>query len=345
MVTASWVLGCVGVPSAPLFGALAAGLVVALLMRPAPKLPEPVGDAAFAGVGVFIGLQLHPATMSAIAADWFPILLITLTTLAFGPLFGYFLGRLTTLDQVTASFAMIPGGAAGIIGMSRTLGADDRAVAVIQYVRVLLVVGTLPFLAVTVFGARASNGPHTNHWSLPLSGVLLVVTCGIAGVLLGRLARIPAPELLGPMFVAAILSISGLVWTHAVPTALQQVAFALIGLQVGLRFTVASLRQIGASLPAAVILIVTMMVGTAAVGLALAPLAHVTDLDSYLATTPGGLSAVLALSVGSGANAAFVASVQVLRTFVMLCAAPTLARLIGGRVARRRLEEAAVSGS
>ena len=37
------------------------------------------------------------------------------------------------LDQVTASFAMIPGGAAGIIGMSRGLGADgeERDVVVI----------------------------------------------------------------------------------------------------------------------------------------------------------------------------------------------------------------------
>ena len=41
-------------------------------------------------------------------------------------------------------------------------------------------------------------------------------------------------------------------------------------------------------------------------------------LDGYLATTPGGLYAVLATATGSGADATFVLAVQVLRLFVML---------------------------
>ena len=51
-------------------------------------------------------------------------------------------------------------------------------------------------------------------------------------------------------------------------------------------------------------------------------------LDTYLATTPGGLYAVLAAAVGSGADATFVLSVQVLRLLVMLLAAPVLAKTL-----------------
>jgi uncharacterized protein len=69
-----------------------------------------------------------------------------------------------------------------------------------------------------------------------------------------------------------------------------------------------------------------LLVGCALLGLALAPLADVSTLDAYLATTPGGLYAVLATAVGSGANTTFVLAVQVLRLFVMLLAAPVLAR-------------------
>ncbi len=52
----------------------------------------------------------------------------------------------------------------------------------------------------------------------------------------------------------------------------------------------------------------------------------VSGLDAYLATTPGGLYAVLATATGSGADATFVLAVQVLRLFVMLLAAPLVAR-------------------
>jgi uncharacterized membrane protein AbrB (regulator of aidB expression) len=47
-----------------------------------------------------------------------------------------------------------------------------------------------------------------------------------------------------------------------------------------------------------------------------------------LATTPGGLYAVLATAVGSGGNTTFVLAVQVLRLFVMRLAAPVLARAL-----------------
>ena len=57
----------------------------------------------------------------------------------------------------------------------------------------------------------------------------------------------------------------------------------------------------------------------------------VTDVsfsDAYLATTPGGLYAVLAVAVSGGGNVGFVLAVQALRLFVMILAAPPLVRLI-----------------
>jgi MFS family permease len=77
---------------------------------------------------------------------------------------------------------------------------------------------------------------------------------------------------------------------------------------------------------------VACVVGCALLALVLAPVADVSTLDAYLATTPGGLYAVLATAVDSGANTTFVLAVQVLRLFVMLLAAPVLAGwLVRGR--------------
>lgn len=51
-----------------------------------------------------------------------------------------------------------------------------------------------------------------------------------------------------------------------------------------------------------------------------------TPLEGYLATTPGGVYAVLATTISTGGNVTFVVAAQVLRVIVMLLVAPATAR-------------------
>jgi uncharacterized membrane protein AbrB (regulator of aidB expression) len=51
-----------------------------------------------------------------------------------------------------------------------------------------------------------------------------------------------------------------------------------------------------------------------------------TVLEGYLATTPGGVYAVLATAISAGGDVTFVVATQVLRVIVMLLVAPVLAR-------------------
>lgn len=121
---------------------------------------------------------------------------------------------------------------------------------------------------------------------------------------------------------------SGAAGDAGVPAVVQSFAFALIGLQVGLRFTVATIREARALFPwmlGSILVLVAVSAGLAAL---LVPLAHVSFADAYLATTPGGLPAVLAASVGLEANTTFVVSVQVLRVLIMVVAARPLVRLL-----------------
>ena len=65
---------------------------------------------------------------------------------------------------------------------------------------------------------------------------------------------------------------------------------------------------------------------SAGLGAVLSAATGVSALDGYLATTPGGLYAVLATASDLGADVTFVLAVQVLRLFVMLLSAPLVAR-------------------
>jgi membrane AbrB-like protein len=112
----------------------------------------------------------------------------------------------------------------------------------------------------------------------------------------------------------------------SVPIVLVQLGYALIGWQAGLAFTRDSMRAVGRMLPAAIGLIVVLSVATAGLGVVLAHVAGLTPLEGYLATSPGGVYAVLATAVETGSNVTFIIAAQVVRILLMLFAAPLLAR-------------------
>jgi uncharacterized protein len=335
VVALTVVLDRIGAPTPPLFAGFAAGLGFALLTRWHRDLPRPATVLSQAVIGITVGGYLRSSTLGEVASNGVAVVLVCVTTLALSVVFGLLLSKLVRVDQATSSFGMIAGGAAGIISISRELGTDERLVAVLQYTRVLIIVALTPFVAAVAFGIESTPHPPTGGGTDSFTGLWVVLLCTVIGLPLARLVRLPAGGLLGPMLVAAVFALSGSSLTVGASQPVVLVAFALVGLEVGLRFTPASLRQAGALLPAAVLMILALLAACAGLGIVLASLADVSRLDGYLATTPGGLSAVLALSVGSRTNTTFILSVQLIRTFVMLLAAPPLAHWIARRWGRK----------
>lgn len=315
-------------PSPSLFGGLVAGLVRGLAGRRGLAVPRPATTVAQGLIGVSIGALVDLDTLEAIGRDWLPVLAVTLATLLLSVLAGLLMRLQPGVSPVTGAFAMIAGGASGITAMARELGADDRMVAVLQYLRVLLIVVLMPLTATALFGAGPGTGGTTPDDAGPgwAAGLLFAAVCLGAGAPLARLLRIPVPTLLGPMLVAAGLDLGGLSGGADVPAPLESAAFLVIGLMVGLNFDRDSLRTVGRALPLALAVIVALVAACAGLGALLAAATGASALDGYLATTPGGLYAVLATARDSGADATFVLAVQVLRLFVMLLAAPLLAR-------------------
>jgi membrane AbrB-like protein len=124
--------------------------------------------------------------------------------------------------------------------------------------------------------------------------------------------------------VAAVLTL--VVGDFQVPAILREPAFAAIGLQVGLRFTPKLVRQAGRLLAPTLLCILGLLVACFGLALLLDATTDATLLDAYLATTPGGLYAVLAAAFGTGADTTFVIAVQTLRLFVMVLLAPVVVR-------------------
>src|SRR4051794_680069 len=142
-------------PSPTLFAALLVGIAVALRSSRSFELPRHVFTGAQAVVGVTLGAYLQSSSLTALADSWLPVTLVSLATLGLSLACGAVLSRVTALDPATATLGSIAGGASGIVGMSDELGGDDRLVAFIQYLRVLVVVVLTPAVAALTRGHTA----------------------------------------------------------------------------------------------------------------------------------------------------------------------------------------------
>jgi membrane AbrB-like protein len=317
----------VGLPSSYLFAALLLGLAIALLRPGSVELTPLAFRGAQAVAGVSLGAYLQADALRAVADSLFPVLFVTAGTLALSLAAGAVLARTTGLDPATAALGLIAGGASGIVGMSSELGADDRLVAFMQYLRVLVVVVVTPIGIALLFGGQHGAGevPGTSTlgewWEWPLTAALAT-----SGAYAASRLRITAGVLLGPMVVTGALVLSGLVGDFAVPALLGQTAFSLIGLQVGLRFTVSTVRLLGRLTVPVLLAIAGLLVASFGLAVLLAATTTATLLDAYLATTPGGLYAVIAVAFGAGADTTFIVAVQSLRVVVMVLVAPMAVR-------------------
>lgn len=133
------------------------------------------------------------------------------------------------------------------------------------------------------------------------------------------------------MLLAAIVTIAGIGVDP--PEVAREIAFNIIGLEVGLRLTPAALRAMGRMLPKVLLFVLLITGSCAALAYVVTLSTNISPANAYLATTPGGINAVLALASSVDANVTLVFAVQTLRLFAMVLLVPTALRWWLGRQA------------
>ena len=296
-------LTMLGVPSAALFAALVVGIALALPSLAPSRIPRPVGIAAQGVLGVYIGTMVHRDAVSALGPDWPIVVAVAVATLVLSIIAGALLGLHRDVSPLTGSLALVAGGASGLVAIARELGGDDRVVAVVQYLRVALVTASMPVVVTLIYHAD-----RTHHAAMPHAKRLgaLVFERGDDGCphrrgCGGRQAASPSRRGTARTARADRRAATQRVVVRSLGAdVLVQIGYMVIGWQAGVVFTRDSLRAVGRMLPAAIALIVLLGVATAGFGIVLADIAGKTPLEGYLATSPGGVYAVLAIAVETG---------------------------------------------
>ena len=325
------------VSAALLLGPIAAAIVFAARETPV-RVPARAFVFAQAIVGCMIARTIPLTLLAEIGRSW-PLFVVAVGSVVLASaLLGWAMARWRLLPGTTAVWGSFPGAATAMVLMAEAFGADVRLVALMQYLRVLLVgiaATTVARLWVPVQAHDVALVPA----HAPLHVAAFVETLGLAGAgawVAVRL-RIPAGGLLVPMFVGVVLQDAGLLAIE-LPWWLLAASYALVGWSIGLRFTPQILRHAARLLPRVVGGIVVLISVCGGLAWALAHFAHIDPLTAYLATSPGGADTVAIIASSSPVDVPFVMAMQSARFIVVAFCGPALARFVARRVPPRLSE-------
>ncbi|WP_420451312.1 AbrB family transcriptional regulator [Ilumatobacter sp.] len=154
--------------------------------------------------------------------------------------------------------------------------------------------------------------------------IVTVVAALVGAFALDRL-DVPAGSLLGA--VAGVAAVNLLTGIDAVelPAAGRFAAFAALGWAIGEGVTGETVRQLGSSVDVIAITVVVLVVVGALTAWAMTA-AGLTDASTaYLATSPGALSQMAALSADTGADSLLVTTTHTVRVIVVVLVSPLVA--------------------
>lgn len=315
------------IPAALLLGPMVVGIVISLLGATV-IVHLKLFIAAQAILGCMIAQTLSPELLIPLRAYWHYILFVTISTLCASTFVGWLLVRFSPLPGSTGAWGTAPGGASAMVAMSVDYGADMRLVAFIQYLRVLLVISTTAIVAHTMTSGQIQEIHNEMVWFPPLtSQFVFTILIAAGGAWIGRRFSIPSGAMLIPMIIGATCQSTGVVALE-LPQWLLSLAYATIGLSVGLRFNISVLRLALRALPQIILSILILMFLCTLLAVMLYKMANVDFLTAFLATSPGGLDTVAIIAAGTGSELPLIISIQTLRLFSVLLFGPMIARFL-----------------
>ena len=285
-------------------------------------VPGPLRSIMVAIIGVLLGASFTPEVLDT-ARQW-PLTIGCLALylgILVGILFLYF-HRVVGLDVPTAYFSATPGGLGEMVITGAAMGADDRTIALVHTARVLLVVLVIPFWYQFMTGATStpsSMGPSIG--AIGIDDLAVLAACAVAGVWAGRLIRLPAYRLSGPLLASVVVHGTGLS-ASAPPWEVVAVAQVVVGSAIGARFAGVSVRRVLGLTAAAVVSTVVMLAATLAFASVLAPATGIDWRSIVLAYAPGGLAEMSLVALSLGIDTAFVATHHVVRIGLIVVGAP-----------------------
>ena len=316
-----------GLPAPWISGSMVAVAAVSAL-RPLPDLHPALRDLAMLLGGTTMGAAVTPETLRLLVTVPVSFLGLVASMAATMLLCSLWLRRALGWSRRDALLASAPGALSAVLAVAAERNADVTRIAVVQTLRLFVLVALLPGLVALVEPGAGRGGAAGAGAGGALDAPALALVL-LLGLLLGAgLARagLAAPFLLGAALASALPHGAGLV-RGSPPEAVSVLGFLLIGVYIAGRMRGVDLRNLRRHLVAGV--------GSLLLGLGVACLfaglvawgAGVRFGAALLAFAPGGLEALSILSLALDLDPLYVAAHHLMRFFAVGLALPVVVTL------------------
>jgi uncharacterized protein len=313
----------VGFPAATLLGSMIAGICYGVVGQPL-RMPRLFYTLAQGFAGVFIARSLTPGIFIDVMAHWPLLILFTALTLAVAFAVGWGINRWGGVHELPAIFGSLPGMSGAMVIIAQERGLDGRVVALMQYTRLAAVIIAVSMISHVIPNAvSADTGAAVTAASGALWPYVASMLLAAIGPLAAYIRVLPAAAMLVPMVAGAAFEATATFQIELDPVTVA-LTFAIIGLEVGLKFTRDTLAEAIRLVPTVIVSSLVLIVTSAGLGLLLTLLLPVDLLTALLATAPGSIETVAIVAIASHADVSVILAFQTFRLFVVVLFGPSL---------------------
>jgi membrane AbrB-like protein len=314
-----------GLPLPFLLGPIFACLIASLIGVKMRGI-KPLNDTMRTLLGVAVGATFTWPIVVSMTGMWPTLLLIPLMVVSIGLIGVPYFQRFWGYDFATSYYSTMPGGLQDMLVFGEEAGGNVRALSLIHATRVMVIVVALPFILQHVWSADLTTPPGAPAADLPVSQLIIMAICAIAGWRIAKWVGMFGASILGPMILTALASVTG-VLEHRPPAEVIWMAQYFIGMTVGVKYSGVTMGEVRRDLAAGlgfclILIVLTFIFAEIVLILDLAP-----PMETLLAFAPGGQAELAILALIVGADMAFVIAHHVLRIFIVILGAPMFAKL------------------
>lgn len=308
-------------------GPLASTVVWILLFKQPVYCPKLLRNLGLIILGYVMGSPFTPEIGLKVIGQLPLMFLATFTTVALCLFTGYATGKYSGVGIANSLIGSIPGGLSQMsVICEETKGTSPAVVTLMQTVRVVTVVFTIPFL--TLHGLANSFHEVSRQTAafyltdLPRLALFLLVSISL--IWFHKRFKLPSPFLIGPVVGTAALVLSG-ISAPALPSKIIALSQIFISIRMGKEACSTNIPNWRKVVWVNLVSVLSVIVGLLGVSYLFSRFTPITMATAFISMSPGGISEMGLTAMMIDADLPTVVSFQLLRLlFVLIVAIPAL---------------------
>ncbi|QRZ93993.1 AbrB family transcriptional regulator [Bacillus subtilis] len=309
-------------------------------------------------LGIELGQKLNLSVLSVLKDHWFSVGVMLILSILLAMLSGYVLWRFSKTDMMTSFVGTAPGGLSAMPSIAQEVGANTAIVSLVQMMRVLLVVLSIPFLVIMIYtkqdsstSAAAGLSSATTDFRLaPVLWTVILILAAWGACKAAKCLKFPAPWLLGSMLGVAIVHVGGAAaighdMTAWWPSQANHVSQVFLGATIGSKMYKSMFAGVTRIIIVGFISSVGLIAAMFLSAVIVSELTGISLITSVLAFAPGGIAEMATTSVTLHADSTFVVAVQVIRVILVIALLPPFYRLLHHLHGEKKGKESSISSN